>query len=276
MTDTSAAAADLPFAMTRPVHVASVGLKVKSIPTVADYYRALLGLETISEQAGRTVLGAGGVPLLELEALAPGAALDDPRSAGLFHTAFLMPSRADLGRWVLHASEKRLPVDGMSDHLVSEAFYLTDPEGNGIEIYSDRPHENWPRDGKGLKMATEPLDVNAVVRAVPTNAAPYVAAPEALRIGHVHLRVGDDRSAESWWTSEVGLDVMAHYPGATFMASGGYHHHIAGNIWRSRGAQKRDAARGGLAYVTLAGSGIAAERELVDPWGTIVRLTPGA
>ena len=267
---------ELPFAMTRPVHVASVGLKVKSIPTVANYYRALLGLETLSERDGLTVLGAGGVPLLELASLAPGAALDDPRSAGLFHTAFLMPSRTDLGRWVLHASEKRVAVDGMSDHLVSEAFYLTDPEGNGIEIYSDRPHETWARANGALKMATEPLDVNAVIKAVPADAAPYEAAPAGLRIGHVHLRVGDDKLAEGWWTSEIGLDVMAHYPGASFMASGGYHHHIAGNIWRSRGAGKRDASRGGLSHVTLAGSGISADRELVDPWGTVVRLQASA
>ncbi|SHF15536.1 catechol 2,3-dioxygenase [Kaistia soli DSM 19436] len=272
MAETIAAETDLPFALTRPLHIASVGLKVKSIPTVANYYRALLGLETISEKDGLTVLGAGGVPLLELAALPPGAALDDPRRAGLFHTAFLMPTRADLGRWVLHASEKRFPVDGMSDHLVSEAFYLTDPEGNGIEIYADRPETTWTRDGKGLKMATEPLDVNAIVQAVPASAAPYHQAPDLLRIGHVHLRVGDDKLAEDWWTSEIGLDVMAHYPGASFLASGGYHHHIAGNIWRSRGAGKRDAARGGLSHVTLSGSGIAADRELVDPWGTVVRL----
>ncbi|HWJ74536.1 MAG TPA: VOC family protein [Kaistia sp.] len=272
MAESLVADSALPFALTRPVHVASVGLKVKSIPTVADYYRTLLGLETISEKDGLMVLGAGGVPLLELASLAPGAALDDPRSAGLFHTAFLMPSRTDLGRWVLHASEKGIAVDGMSDHLVSEAFYLTDPEGNGIEIYADRDEKTWPRDGNRLKMATEPLNVNAIVEAVPAGAAPYQAAPDRLRIGHVHLRVGDDKLAEAWWTSEVGLDVVTHYPGASFLASGGYHHHIAGNIWRSRGAGKRDASRGGLAHVTLSGSGVTANRELVDPWGTVVRL----
>ncbi|MBZ9936428.1 VOC family protein [Mesorhizobium sp. BR1-1-16] len=272
MADSPVADSALPFALTRPVHVASVGLKVKSIPTVADYYRALLGLETISEKDGLMVLGAGGVPLLELASLAPGAALDDPRSAGLFHTAFLMPSRMDLGRWVLHASEEGIAVDGMSDHLVSEAFYLTDPEGNGIEIYADRDEKTWPRDGYRLKMATEPLDVNAIVEAVPADAAPYQTAPDRLRIGHVHLRVGDDKLAEAWWTSEVGLEVVTHYPGASFLASGGYHHHIAGNIWRSRGAGKRDASRGGLAHVTLSGSGVTANRELVDPWGTVVRL----
>ena len=267
----------LPFALTRPLHVAAVGLKAKSVPTLANYYRALLGLETLAERDGHALLGAGGVPFLELSALPPGAALDDPRSAGLFHTAFLMPSRADLGRWVRHAIEARIPVDGMSDHVVSEAFYLTDPEGNGIEIYADRPESEWRwSDGKLVDMRTDPLDVDAILRAVPGGAAPYASAPEALRIGHVHLRVGNDKVAEEWWTSEIGLDVVARYPGATFLSSGGYHHHIAGNIWRSRGAGPRDPARGGLAYVALAGSGVSAEREVVDPWGTVVQLRKGA
>ena len=267
----------LPFALTRPLHVAAVGLKAKSVPTLANYYRALLGLETIAERDGHALLGAGGVPFLELSALPPGAALDDPRSAGLFHTAFLMPSRADLGRWVRHAIETRIPVDGMSDHVVSEAFYLTDPEGNGIEIYADRPEGEWRwTDGKLVDMRTDPLDVDAILRAVPAGAAPYGSAPEALRIGHVHLRVGNDKTAEDWWTSEIGLDVVARYPGATFLSSGGYHHHIAGNIWRSRGAGPRDPARGGLAYVALTGSGVSAEREVVDPWGTVIQLRKGA
>lgn len=273
----AASSSTLPFALTRPLHVAAVGLKAKSVPTLANYYRGLLGLETIAERDGHAMLGAGGVPFLELSALPPGAALDDPRSAGLFHTAFLMPSRTDLGRWVRHAIETRIPVDGMSDHVVSEAFYLTDPEGNGIEIYADRPEQTWRwSDGKLVDMRTDPLDVDAILRAVPAGAAPYASAPEALRIGHVHLRVGNDKVAEEWWTSEIGLDVVARYPGATFLSSGGYHHHIAGNIWRSRGAGLRDPARGGLAYVALAGSGVSAERERVDPWGTVIQLRKGA
>ncbi len=273
----AASSSALPFALTRPLHVAAVGLKAKSVPTLASYYRALLGLEIIAERDGHALLGAGGVPFLELSALPPGAALDDPRSAGLFHTAFLMPSRTDLGRWVRHAIETRIPVDGMSDHVVSEAFYLTDPEGNGIEIYADRTEQTWRwSDGKLVDMRTDPLDVDAILRAVPAGAAPYASAPEALRIGHVHLRVGNDKTAEEWWTSEIGLDVVARYPGATFLSSGGYHHHIAGNIWRSRGAGPRDPARGGLAYVALAGSGVSAEREVVDPWGTVIQLRRGA
>lgn len=273
----AALSSTLPFALTRPLHVAAVGLKAKSVLTLANYYRALLGLETIGERDGQALLGAGGVPFLELSSLPPGAALDDPRSAGLFHTAFLMPTRADLGRWVRHAIETRIPVDGMSDHVVSEAFYLTDPEGNGIEIYADRPEQTWRwSDGKLVDMRTEPLDVDAILMSVPAEATPYGSAPDALRIGHVHLRVGNDKVAEDWWTSEIGLDVVARYPGATFLSSGGYHHHIAGNIWRSRGAGPRDPARGGLAYVSLSGSAVVTEREVMDPWGTVIQLRKGS
>jgi len=118
--------------------------------------------------------------------------------------------------------------------------------------------------------------VDAILRSVPAEATPYGSAPDALRIGHVHLRVGNDKVAEDWWTSEIGLDVVARYPGATFLSSGGYHHHIAGNIWRSRGAGPRDPARGGLAYVSLSGSAVVTEREVMDPWGTVIRLRKGS
>lgn len=272
MTDTIARPAALPFALTRPIHIASVGLGARSVPTLAAFYRALLGLETITEHGGHVLLGAGGEGFLEISALPPGAAPDDPRSAGLFHTAFLMPTRIDLGRWARRAMENGIPFDGMSDHLVSEAFYLTDPEGNGIEVYADRPPESWCWHGKTIAMSTARLDTHALLQAVPADAPAYAAAPAALRIGHVHLRVGDERSAEDWWVSEIGLDPVSHYPGATFLSSGGYHHHIAGNIWRSRGAGQRDSARAGLTHVTLAGSGIATNREERDPWGTVIRL----
>lgn len=265
----------LPFALTRPIHVGSVGLKAKDVGLIADYYRDLLGLETIGGTGGAVTLGAGGAGFLEIAPLGPDGLADDPRSAGLFHTAFLMPSRADLGRWILRASEWRPAVDGMADHLVSEAIYLTDPEGNGVEIYADRPHEGWKWDHGRLEMATLALDLRPIVAEAGTAPEPYETAPDGLRIGHVHLRVGNHAEAERWWMSEVGLQPMAHYPGATFLASGGYHHHIAGNAWQSRGAGPRDPKRSGLAHVTLTGSGIATERELTDPWGTVARLKPG-
>lgn len=275
MSNLAALDAELPFAMTRPIHVASVGLKAQDVPTVSDYYRTVLGLETISEAGGSQVLGAGGVRLLEISPLAADGLADDPRSAGLFHTAFLMPTRADLGRWIVHASTNRLPVDGMSDHLVSEAFYLSDPEGNGVEIYSDRPQVQWKWDGSTIRMATNQLDVNAIVQSLGPNPTAWTGAPAGLRIGHVHLRVGDAMAAEQWWGAEVGLQPTTHYPGATFLSSGGYHHHIAGNVWQSRGAGPRNPARSGLDYVTMSGNGVTTERELVDPWGMVIRMQPG-
>ncbi|MCX5495176.1 VOC family protein [Kaistia dalseonensis] len=276
MSDPIVAEHALPFALTRPIHVAEVGLKAHDVEKVADYYRAVLGLETIFTGGGRIALGAGGKVLLDIAPLPPGGLADDPRSAGLFHTAFLMPTRADLARWIVHAAGKRFPVDGMADHLVSEAFYLTDPEGNGVEIYSDRPQRDWGWDGKSVRMATDPLDVDAIVRAGGNPPPPQAGAPEGLSIGHVHLRVGDAGPAGEWWTSVVGLDETARMRGASFLSSGGYHHHIAANSWQSRGAGQRDPKRSGLAYVMLTGSGVTTERELVDPWGTVIRMTPGA
>jgi catechol 2,3-dioxygenase len=274
--DTELTEAGLPFALTRPIHIAEVGLKAHDVEKVADYYRAILGLETISNSGGTVTLGAGGVPFLVIEPQPRGAPADDTRQAGLFHTAFLMPTRADLARWVVHASESRLPVDGMADHLVSEAFYLTDPEGNGVEIYSDRPTEEWAWEGAHVRMATDPLDVNAIVASLGEPPGRWSGAPDFLRIGHVHLRVGEAPVAANWWKSEVGLDEVTAMPSASFLSSGGYHHHIGANHWQSRGAGPRDPERSGLAYVTLGGSGIAAERELLDPWGTRIRLTPAA
>jgi catechol 2,3-dioxygenase len=275
-TDALRPEAGLPFALTRPIHIAEVGLTAHDVGKVADYYRAILGLETLPAAPGGAVLGAGGVPLLRIEPSPRGAPTDDTRQAGLFHTAFLMPTRADLARWILHASEKRLPVDGMADHLVSEAFYLTDPEGNGIEIYSDRPTEEWAWDGDTVRMATDPLDVNAIVASLDGPSEPWRTAPDLLRIGHVHLRVGDAKVAADWWKSEIGLEEVTAMPSASFLSSGRYHHHIGANNWQSRGAGPRDPERSGLAYVTLTGSGIQSERELADPWGTRVRLTPAA
>jgi catechol 2,3-dioxygenase len=274
MSDT-AAAETLPFALTTPIHVASAALKARNVDAVAAYYRDVLGLETLSSGEKGQVLGAGGVSLLAIEPMGASALPDDPRSAGLFHIAFLMPTRADLGRWIVHASRTRIPVEGMSDHIVSEAFYLSDPEGNGVEIYADRPLEGWEWEGGEVRMSTDPLDVDAIVRAAMPDEGGWAGAPAALRIGHVHLRVGAPQAAERWWNEEAGLATTCHYPGAVFLSSGGYHHHIGANAWQSRGAGARDPARSGLAHVTLSGSAIAADRELVDPWGNVVRFARG-
>jgi catechol 2,3-dioxygenase len=264
----------LPFAATAPVSVARVGLKTRDADALARYYSEVVGLAEIARAPGRITLGAGGRPLLELEAT-PSARPDDPRGAGLFHTAFLLPSRADLSRWVRHAIANRIPIDGASDHFVSEAIYLTDPEGNGIEIYADRPHEKWKWNGSAVDMGTVRLDIPNLVREVGDDDAGWKGAPENSIVGHVHLRVGKPADAERWWREKLGFDAVAHYgDAAVFLSTGGYHHHIGVNSWHSAGAGRRDPDRTGLAWVELMSKRGEGDKTLTDPWGTEVRVVP--
>jgi catechol 2,3-dioxygenase len=265
---------DIPFAATAPVSVARVGLRARDAERLAEYYRAVVGLAELSRRDGAIVLGSPERPLLVLEP-DPSARPDDPRSAGLFHTAFLLPSRADLGRWVKHAIGKQIPIDGASDHLVSEALYLTDPEGNGIEIYADRPRGAWSFKNGGIEMATIRLNIPNLVAEVPAGDPGWKGAPENSVVGHVHLRVGNPAEAEKWWRSEFGFDTMAHYGSqAVFLSTGGYHHHIGANSWQSAGAGRRDPARSGLAWVELSSRTATGPSEHVDPWGTVIRQVP--
>ena len=263
---------ELPFAATTPVSVARVGLKARDARRVADFYKTILGLTETRNEGSVIGLSAGSREILEIEgsdALKP----DDPRSAGLYHTAFLLPSRADLARWVRMATNEGLKIDGASDHLVSEAVYLADPEGNGIEIYADRPKESWSYDGASIRMTTERLNFPSLLSELDGVSPNWHGAPEGTVVGHVHLRVGDVDRAESFWNSELGFDTMTHYGNAAvFLSSGGYHHHIGANVWQSRGAGPRDPDRTGLSFVELAAKDPAAAKELVDPWGSAVRV----
>lgn len=266
----------LPFAATTPVSVAKVGLKARDAEMLARFYRDVVGLHEISRADGTIALGSGERVLLEIaedKALKP----DDSHEAGLFHTAFLLPERAALARWLRHAMETGLHIDGASDHLVSEAIYLNDPEGNGIEIYADRPREIWPMKGDQVEMATIRLDMSGLLSVLPENDRGWQGAPEGTVVGHVHLRVGDPAEAERWWRSEMGFETMATYgPSAVFLSSGGYHHHIGANSWHSAGAGRRDPARAGLAFVELASAEAKGESATADPWGTVVRTVPKA
>ena len=278
-------------AVTMPAYIDHSHLVVRDLPMVSAWYQAMLGLKLIEKTASGDVLGAGGRPLLTLTT--SGNAAKAPGNApGLFHTAFLMPDRAELGRWLAHIAHNNVPLQGASDHLVSEAIYLGDPEGNGIEVYRDRPREEWIYLEDGMvKMATLPLDLQKLYDEADKSAWGGMADGSA--IGHIHLQVSDIPQANAFFRDVLGLDLMASYPGASFFASGKYHHHVGANIWNSRGAPKRQGNMTGLADYTVHFNDnarlekavakldeleIATTRagdvvSLIDPWGIGLKLS---
>ena len=269
-----AAMTQLPYAATTPLNIGKVGLKARDGDKVAAFYRDIIGLSDLGREAGAIVLGTGERSLLAIETDA-GAKPDDPREAGLFHTAFLLPERADLARWLRFAIDRKITLEGASDHGVSEALYLSDPEGNGIEIYADRSPEHWVGENGEAVMKTVRLDADDLLASA--DGARWQGAPDGSVIGHVHLRVGDPVAAAAWWQEEMGLDLKARYgESAVFLSSGGYHHHIGANSRHSAGAGRRDPARTGLAYVEILSNEASEPETREDPWGTEVRVAPAS
>jgi catechol 2,3-dioxygenase len=279
------------FANRTPMRIGMVTLRVRDLDKVADYYRDAIGLAVMTRTATGARLGAGGVPLLDLERR-EGAAREARNAAGLYHTAFLMPTRKDLARWLVHAAKNRIPLSGFADHLVSESVYLDDPEGNGIEIYADRAPELWQWNAGTVAMATDQLDIDGLLALTGTATTDYATAPEGLRIGHMHLRVGDLDQADRFYGGTLGFDPTRRRSGAAFLSSGRYHHHLGINVWQSQGAGRRDDTATGLAWFSLeiatpeilqaqeqrlrqAGATATAVPdgfETADPWGTRIRL----
>ena len=279
------------FANRTPMRVGMVTLRVRDLDNVADYYRDAIGLTVMHRSATGARLGSGGMPLLDLERR-EGAARGAQNAASLYHTAFLMPTRKDLARWLVHAAANRIPLSGFADHLVSESVYLDDPEGNGIEVYADRAPELWKWESGTVTMATDPLDIDGLLALTDTRTTNYARAPDGLRIGHMHLRVGDIEQADRFYRGVIGFDPTRKRTGAAFLSSGRYHHHLALNVWQSSGAGPRDGTSTGLAWFSLeiaapeilaaqeqrlrqAGAPAAAIAdgiETADPWGTKVRL----
>jgi catechol 2,3-dioxygenase len=266
--------------------IGKVTLTVNDLDRVSDFYQEAVGLHLLRSDAATAELGVEGKTLLELRR-DPGARRRSPREAGLFHTAFLLPSRADLGRWIQHAMKTRPPVVGASDHAVSEALYLSDPEGNGVEIYADRPILSWQWKDGLVHMPSDPLDLDAVVAA--SAGGEWKGFPEGSTVGHVHLQVGAIPTAEAFYAKVLGFSVTSRYPGGTFYAADGYHHHIATNIWNSRGAGMRSYPGTGLANIEIAANpefltsvhakateaGTADTTQgltLSDPWGTEISI----
>lgn len=265
---------NIPFAAQTPVNIRRVGLRARDGNKLADYYKAVLGLQEMRRDGAVIGLGAGGREILEIEE-SKAFREDDPSSAGLYHTAFLLPERKDLALWAKHISDLRLPLEGAADHAVSEAMYLTDPEGNGIEVYVDRPKEAWSYDGSSVRMGNDRLNFQSLMSEIGEGDV-WTAVPDHTVIGHVHTRVGNVQEAERWWNEVQGLDTMLQYgPQAVFLSSGGYHHHIGANSWHSRGAGARDSDRTGLNYVEFASRDAASDSVASDPWGNEIRVLAG-
>ncbi len=221
--------------------IGQVQLIVPELERSLSFYERQLGLIGAERPDGSVLLGgaADGSPLLSLfgDSAAPPR---DPRRTGLFHVAVLVPTRRDLAVALVRLAQGGWQLDGASDHLVSEALYLSDPDGNGIEIYHDRDRAEWPHDGAGrLQMATLPLDLDdllAELRDTPFDPDRDAQMPVGTRIGHVHLQVAELDQIERFYSGILGFDVTVRgYPGALFVAAGGYHHHIGLNTWNSRG-----------------------------------------
>lgn len=214
-----------------------VRLTVSELDRSRRFYEQALGLTAIEQEDGALAFGVGSErPLVELRGDSTASPLDR-RATGLFHLAILLPSRADLGFALARLAGARWPLDGASDHLVSEALYLSDPDGNGIEIYRDRPRDEWSYVDGQLAMSTLPLDLDSIIAEIRGAPAHQPQAPASTRIGHVHLQVSDLRAAEEFYSGVLGFDVVVRgYPGALFVSAGGYHHHLGLNTWHSLGA----------------------------------------
>ncbi len=301
MTAPAARSGGAPFTVPPPryqlpadTRLGPVRLQISDLARSISYYERVIGLRTIERQERSATLGAHDdeTPIVELSER-PGATPVPRRGRlGLFHFAILLPDRAALGRFMAHLADIGESA-GMADHLVSEAIYLSDPDGLGIEVYADRPRNEWRMQGRSIAMATLPLNVQDLARA--GEGRPWSGAPKGTHIGHVHLHVGDLEQAASFYHVGLGLDkVVVEFPGALFMSAGGYHHHLGTNTWAPGAVAATDGDARLLEWTVVLPSGkdvTEAAQSIVaggfrttsegtdavtaDPWGTGVRLTTG-
>lgn len=232
-------------------HIGAIALAVTDLERAARFYTSFLGMTELPAVDGWRSFGAGGQALVRLTAVT-GVPLN-PRSPGLFHMAILMPGRFELARVLYQLAEANYSLQGASDHGVSEALYLADPLGNGIEIYRDRPVSEWPRSETGeLAMVTDALNLERLLFELKGKLEDWRGIDPGTRMGHVHLQVSDIPAAEQFYTQVLGLDLIQRYGNqAAFLSAGGYHHHVGMNTWNSRGSTPAPADAAGLRYFEL-------------------------
>jgi catechol 2,3-dioxygenase len=277
-----------------------VQLQIADLPRSLAYYQDTLGMRVLQHDGARALLGPAGddTPLVELHERAGARPAPRRGRLGLYHFAILLPDRAALGRFVHHLADRGAHA-GAANHLVSESVYLQDPDNLGIEVYADRPRATWRRIGRELMMATDPLDFESLLRAA--GETPWTGMPAGTVMGHVHLHVGDLAEAQRFFSEALGFDrTVWQYPGALFLAAGGYHHHLGTNTWAGSRAtspgqdeaqllewtiELPDGASLAAAADSLSRAGYPSERapaadaaalQTLDPWGTPIRLRTAA
>lgn len=289
---TSDVAASTTSAIAPATQIGPVALTVGNLERSLAFYTGAMGFALLERGDASATLGAGGTPLLLLEE-APGArAFPGHGVTGLYHFAILVPTRADLGRWLRHWMESGYGLPGQGDHLVSEALYLSDPDGNGIEVYRDRPRSEWTWAGGTVRMAADPVDIRGVLAEADAQPQPWSGMAAGTRIGHVHLQVGDIARARAFYHDILGFDITAEMPAALFVSAGGYHHHLGMNTWQSRGAGPAPEGTAGLRFYTIELPSAAAREAVVarltaagidhaasngvvtvrDPWRNVIAL----
>jgi catechol 2,3-dioxygenase len=266
-----------------------VRLQVADLDRSLDYYERVLGFRVLARTPGDATLAAFGdeTPLVELHERRGAAFAPQQGRLGLYHYAILLPDRAALGRFVAHLGEIDARA-GASDHLVSEAIYLRDPDGLGIEVYADRPRSSWRTLEGQIQMDTAPLDIESVVKAA--GGERWEGMPAGTRVGHVHLHVGDLEKAAEFYHAALGLDkIVWSYPSALFLSAGGYHHHLGVNTWAGSAAPqpteqdarllewRMETPSAEQAVASLEAAGYPATTTddgwlVIDPWGTALRL----
>ncbi|MFC5702606.1 VOC family protein [Cohnella faecalis] len=229
------------------VFVGEIRIKVMELDRAVSFYETIIGLKVLERSAGSAVLTADGKsPLVTLEQPKDVIPLAG-RHSGLYHFALLLPTRADLAVFLRHLIQTGYPF-GAADHYVSEALYITDPDGNGIEVYGDRPSSVWKWENDFVEMATLQLDARGILE---ESSEPWNGLPAGTIMGHIHLHVGDLKQAERFYNDILGFKTVAYYPQAAFMSTGGYHHHIAINTWQGAGAPTPPKNMVGLNGYTL-------------------------
>lgn len=229
-----------------------VKLRVSSLQQSIEFYRDVIGFTSVQVEGASATLRVGSERLLILEEVPGLIRLPERSAAGLYHVAILLPDRASLGRILKHFANLQIPI-GQADHLVSEALYLSDPDGNGLEIYRDRSRSEWEVDENGdYKMASNPLHISEIIAEAGNQE--WNGLPEGTVIGHVHMHVADLTETENFYRDIIGFETVGDYQSwmmAKFMAAGRYHHHLGFNIWSGRGAQPTPQQAAGMSYYTI-------------------------